>query len=110
MDDRAAGAAPHIGHAVLPVWKYLAVYAALLALTTTTVAAAYVDLGPMNNVVAVGIAGLKALLVVLYFMHVRWSGRLIPLVAFAGFLWLIYLIAGTLADYLTRGMLGVPGK
>lgn len=105
----AAPAAPSGAH-VVPLWQYLLVYLALLALTAATVAAAFLDLGRMNNVVALAIAGMKALLVLLVFMHVRWSPRLIPLVAFGGFFWLALLIAGSLSDYLTRGALGLPGK
>ena len=97
------------GH-IVPVWVYIAVFAALLVLTAATTAAAFYDLGPMNNVVALGIAGLKATLVVLYFMHVRYGTRLIPLVVAAGLFWLILLIALSLTDYLTRGWLGVPGR
>ena len=97
------------GH-IVPVWVYIAVFAALLVLTAATTAAAFHDLGPMNNVVALGIAGLKATLVVLYFMHVRYGTRLIPLVVAAGLFWLMILIALSLTDYLTRGWLGVPGR
>lgn len=97
------------GH-IVPIWFYALIYAVLLGLTAATVGAAFTDLGPLNNVVALGIAFLKAALVALYFMHVRWSSRLIPLALFAGIFWLLHLIAGTMGDYLTRGLLGVPGK
>ena len=100
---------PHIGP-VVPVRVYVAVFAALLILTAMTTAAAFHDLGPMNNVVALGIAALKATLVVLFFMHVRYGTRLIPLVVAAGLFWLVILIALSLTDYLTRGWLGVPGR
>jgi len=92
-------------HVAVPVWLYVVVYVALLALTASTVAAAYVDLGPLNNVVAVGIAAIKAALVILYFMHVRWSSPLIKLVVLAAFLWLLYMLGGALSDYFTRGMM-----
>jgi cytochrome c oxidase subunit IV len=95
---------------VVPVRTYLGVFAALLALTAITTAAAFVDLGPFNNVVALGIAVLKATLVVLIFMHVKYSPRLVPLVVIAGGFWLVILIALTLTDYLTRGWLQVPGR
>ena len=98
------------GH-VVPLWKYIAVFVSLLGLTGATVAAAFVNLGALGNVVALSIAVLKAALVVLYFMHVRYSSRLIPLVAVAGLFWLIHLIGGTaVGDYFTRGLLDVPGK
>lgn len=108
--EAAAAAVAPAGAHVVPIWQYLAVYVALLALLGATVGASYVDLGPMNNVVALGIAAVKMVLVMLVFMHVRWSPRLIPLAAVAGFFWLFYLIAGSFGDYLTRGLLGVPGK
>ncbi|MFO0588492.1 MAG: cytochrome C oxidase subunit IV family protein [Polyangiaceae bacterium] len=95
---------------IVPVWEYVVVYLALIGFTAATALIAFVDLGPFNNVVAVGIAITKAVLVILFFMHVKWSPRLIPLVAAAGFFWLIHLIAGTLGDYFTRGVLGFPGK
>lgn len=81
---------------------YAAVFFALLLLTATTVGAAFVDLGPFNLPAALLIAALKATLVVLYFMHVRFSARIIWIVAGAGFLWLAHLIGGVLADYFTR--------
>ena len=95
---------------VVPVRIYLGVFAALLALTAITTAAAFIDLGPFNNVVALGIAVLKAALVVLIFMHVKYSPRLVPLVVAAGCFWLAILIVLTLTDYFTRGWLEVPGR
>jgi cytochrome c oxidase subunit 4 len=90
------------GH-VAPKSMYYMVFLALLIGTGLTVAVALVDLGPLNNVVMLGIACTKALLVILYFMHVRWSSRLTWVVAGAGFFWLIILFTITMADYLTRG-------
>lgn len=110
MDNtRAADALPAQGH-VAPLWLYGVIYLALITLTGVTVGAAFLDLGPLSTAVALGIAGLKASLVALYFMHVRWSSRLIPLSIFAGLFWLVHLIAGLLADYFTRGWLNVPGR
>ena len=102
--------AQHHTGPVVPIGVYVAVFAALLILTAMTTAAAFQDLGPLNNVVALGIAALKATLVVLFFMHVRYGTRLIPLVVAAGLFWLVILIALSLTDYLTRGWLGVPGR
>ncbi|SRR6266704_4091709 len=99
-----------MGPHVVPVRTYLLVFLALLLLTATTTFAAFVDLGPLNNVIALGIAALKATLVVLFFMHVRYSPRLIPLVVTAGLFWLLILIVLTLTDYAARGWLGVPGR
>ena len=96
---------------VVPVRVYVFVFVSLLVLTALTTGAAFVDLGPVNNLVAMGIAVLKATLVVLFFMHVRYSSRLTSLVVTAGLFWLVILIALTLTDYWTRvWMLGVPGK
>ena len=102
--------ADHGGAHVVPAGVYLAVFAALMVLTAVTTTAAFHDLGPLNNVVALGIATLKAALVVLFFMHVRYGTRLTPLVITAGLFWLAILIALSLTDYLTRGWLGVPGR
>ena len=90
---------------------YFAVFGALLVGTLLTVLAAKVDLGMMNDVVALGIAATKAMLVILFFMHVRDSTRLIALTAVGGFLWLAILIGITLLNYVTLGtVLPVPGK
>ncbi len=90
---------------IVPTKVYFAIYAILLTLTATTVAVAFVDIGPLNNVVALTIAVSKALLVILYFMHVRYATRLTWLVVSAGFVWLLILIGFTLSDVLTRGAL-----
>ena len=88
---------------IVPLRVYLAVFAALLLLTAVTTAAAFYDLGPLGNVVALGIAGLKATLVVLYFMHVRYGSRLVWVFVGAGVLWLFLMISITLGDYVSRG-------
>ena len=89
-------------HAV-PLRLYLAVFVVLLVGTGLTVLVAYQDLGPLNTVVALAIAGVKALLVALYFMHLRWSSRLTWLFAAAGLLWLILMLGLTFADFDSRG-------
>jgi len=81
---------------------YGAVFVALLVLLALTVEAARHDLGRRNFVVAVLIAAAKALLIALYFMHVRQSTPLTKLVIAAGMLWLTILFSLTLADYWTR--------
>src|SRR5918993_5614759 len=90
------------GH-VAPKSMYYAVFGALMVGTALTVAAAFVDLGALNNVVMLLIASVKALLVILFFMHVRWSTRLTWVVAASGFVWLIILFGLTMTDYLRRG-------
>src|SRR5438445_12288329 len=88
---------------------YVAVFAALIVLTVATVAVSYVDLGPASVVVALSIAFTKAVLVVLFFMHLRESPGLTWLVAGGGFFWLAFLIGLTMSDVLTRGWLPVAG-
>jgi cytochrome c oxidase subunit 4 len=91
---------------------YFAVFGALLVLTALTVMVAKVDLGWANNVVALGIAFTKAILVLLFFMHVRHSTRMTMLTAAAGFFWLALMLGVTMMDYWTRlsSLLPVPGK
>jgi cytochrome c oxidase subunit 4 len=87
---------------VVPTRIYYLVFAALMAFTAITVAAAFVDLGPLNAATALAIAVTKATLVVLYFMHVRYSTRLTWLVVLGGVFWLGILLVLTFSDYLTR--------
>lgn len=81
---------------------YFTIFFALMVLTVITVAIAVVDLGRLNAIVALTIAVIKALLVVLYFMHVRHSSKLTWAFVGAGFFWLVILIAFTLSDYFSR--------
>ena len=83
-------------------WMYIMIFAALLVLTGVTVAVAEIDLGWANDVVALAVAVTKALLVILFFMHVRYSTRMTVLTALAGFFWLAILIFLTMNDYATR--------
>ncbi len=82
---------------------YLAVFVALLLLLALTVAANYMSLGRFNIVIALMIAIAKMFLVMLFFMHVRYSGRLIWIYVGVGFFWLGILLALTMSDFLTRG-------
>jgi cytochrome c oxidase subunit 4 len=86
---------------------YFLIFAALLVGTGLTYAAAKVDLDGVfpgaNTVVALTIAVIKATLVVLYFMHVRYSSRLVLVIVVSGFFWLGILFALTMSDYLSRG-------
>lgn len=81
---------------------YFAIFAALIVLTLLTVGLSFLDLGPWHLAVGAGIGAVKALLVVLFFMHVISSHRFTWIVIGAGLLWTAILIAGTLSDYLTR--------
>jgi cytochrome c oxidase subunit IV len=80
-------------------WKIFGALWLLLALTWII---GYVDLGAFNLIIALTIAIAKALLVMMFFMHIKGSTRLLHLAASAGLLWLLILIALTFADYRTR--------
>lgn len=81
---------------------YYIVFAALIVCTYVTWQIAYFDLGRLNTVAALAIAGFKAALVVWFFMHARDSARLTWVVAFGGLFWLFLLFALTASDYVTR--------
>ncbi len=81
---------------------YAVVWIALLALTATTVAVSYVNLGMMNVVVALLIASVKAALVALFFMHLKYENRVVWAFALTPIYFLILIIAGTLSDTLFR--------
>ena len=83
--------------------QYYAVFAALILGTILTYYAALVDFGFFNNVVMLAIALTKTMLVILFFMGVRWSSRLTWVVAGSGFFFLLILFTITMSDYLTRG-------
>mgnify|MGYP001339721874 CR=1 FL=1 len=94
---------------VIPLKIYWGIFALLILLTGVTVGVAYIDLGPFNLFVALGVAGLKATLVVLYFMHVKYSERLIGLFVVGGVFWLVIMLVFLLVDYMSRGWLEVQG-
>ncbi len=89
-------------HHVIPIRTYLLIFAALFVLLILTVLASLIDIGIFNIVLAMTIAIVKAVLIILYFMHVRYSSRLTWLFAGAGFLWLAILLGLTMADYIGR--------
>ena len=93
--------AEHSEHIVSPK-IYAGVLSALLVGTVLTVQAAKVDLGRWNIVLALGIAVTKMTLVILFFMHGKYSARRTKLVIASGFFWLAIMLALTLADYTTR--------
>lgn len=88
---------------------YFAVFAALCALTLLTVWSSAQPLGAWHTPVALMIASIKGMLVILYFMHVRWSSRLTWVFAGVGFLFLAILLAFTLSDFVTRDWLELYG-
>lgn len=105
MDAHAA----HLEHDhVTPVSVYLSIFGALMVLTLITVAVAWLDLGSLNILVALAVAVMKGTLVVLFFMHLKYSSKLTWVVVGAGFFWLGILLSITMSDYLTRGWLAAP--
>ncbi len=86
----------------VPLSLYFRIAAALMLLLVLTVAIAFLDLGPFNVMIALTIAIVKAVLVVLYFMHVRYSSRVVMVVATAAFFWLLILFSLTVMDFLSR--------
>ena len=89
-------------HHVTSPRVYVVIFGALMLLTAVTVGVAFVNLGLLNTPIALAIAGLKGTLVILYFMHVRYSTRLTWVVVVGSILWLGVLFALTFTDYLTR--------
>ena len=87
---------------ITPARAYVFVYLGLLVLLAATIGAARIDLGVFNTVIAIIIAATKAVLVILFFMHVRGSDPLTRVFVVLGFFWLSILIGLTLTDYLTR--------
>jgi cytochrome c oxidase subunit 4 len=82
-------------------WINFFALALLLALTWGL---GYINFGGFNLVIALAIAVTKALLIVLFFMHIKWSSRLLHLAASAGLIWLLIMLVLTLADYHGRGI------
>jgi cytochrome c oxidase subunit IV len=95
------------GH-VSPLSIYITIFLALMVLTAVTVGAAFVDLGQLNAPVAMAIAIFKATLVVLYFMHVKYSSKLTKLVVATGLFFLVILLGETMMDYASKGFLPMP--
>lgn len=90
---------------------YLGVWLTLMFLTAVTAAVSWLDLGSWSGFVAIAIASTKALLVALFFMHLRYSHQKMAwIMALSGFFWLSILFGLSLTDYVTRNFLPVPGK
>ena len=81
---------------------YLLIFGALLVATATTVGVSYIDLGEWNPVIALAIACTKAVLVILFFMHIKYSSRVVKLTVASGFFTFLVLITMTLSDYISR--------
>ncbi|HZY71632.1 MAG TPA: cytochrome C oxidase subunit IV family protein [Edaphobacter sp.] len=92
----------HAEHHIVTPRTYIFVFITLLIFTGLTVVAAYVDLGILNPVVALAIASFKAVVVILFFMHVKFQSRLIKLTVASGFFSFFVLTALSLSDYISR--------
>jgi cytochrome c oxidase subunit 4 len=97
---------------VLPIKTYLLVFVALMALMILTAFLSTVAMGrELNTIVALVIAAIKATLVLLFFMHLKYESYVLSSVVFvAGLFWLVIFFGLTLVDYLSRTTLGVPGR
>lgn len=93
---------------IAPVSLYLKVFGALFVLTILTWAIALVDLGAMNTVVAIGIAVMKALLVIFFFMHLKYASRILWVVGLAGIIMTIVMFTITMSDYIGRSWIPYP--
>ncbi|MEO6810601.1 MAG: cytochrome C oxidase subunit IV family protein [Isosphaeraceae bacterium] len=95
---------------IVSVRTNVTIFLILQLLLVATVALAYVPLGKMHLTTSLTIAVAKAVLIVLYFMHIRWSRKLNWVFASASLVWFALLLALTMSDYLTRDWLPIPGK
>jgi cytochrome c oxidase subunit 4 len=96
-------ASEHVPEHISSAGSSITIWLALLAGTGITVAAAFIDLGPFNTIVALTVATIKATLVVLFFMHVKYTHeKLTGLVVVSAIFWLFVLLALSMADYTTR--------
>ncbi|WP_419804691.1 cytochrome C oxidase subunit IV family protein [Terriglobus sp.] len=92
----------HVAHHIVSPLMYLTIFGVLMVGTLATWAIAYVPLGPFNAPVAIGIACTKAAFVVLFFMHVKYSSRLVKLTVISGFFTFLVLVIMSLSDYISR--------
>jgi cytochrome c oxidase subunit 4 len=99
----------YVGH-VIPSKTYYVIWAVLMVGTAITVFAATLELGPFNIVVALLIATIKGTLVVLFFMHLRYSTKLTMVTVIASIFWLFILFSLTMTDYITRAWSTYTGR
>lgn len=91
-----------MSHVVIPQKVYYLVFVTLILLTLVTVDVAFYNFGFLNISIAMAIATVKATIVAMYFMHLRYNPKLTWLFAGAGLLWLFIMFVLTIADYMTR--------
>ncbi len=101
-DDANVVNPEHIAHHIVSPTVYLMIFGVLMVGTLLTVGAAMVNLGPLNPVIALAIAVTKAVFVVLFFMHVKYSSRLVKLTVASGFFTFMVLVIMSLSDYMSR--------
>jgi cytochrome c oxidase subunit 4 len=92
----------HGEHHIVSPLQYAMVFGTLLVFTAITVVAANINLGVFNPVIALAIASTKAVIVILFFMHVKYQSNLIKMTVGAGFFTFLVLITMTLSDYISR--------
>ncbi len=92
----------HVAHHIVSPVMYLSIFGVLMIGTLATVGFAYVPLGRLNAPVAIAIACTKAVFVVLFFMHVKYSSRLVKLTVASGFFTFLILVFMSLSDYVSR--------
>jgi cytochrome c oxidase subunit 4 len=92
----------HAEHHIVSPAQYALVFGSLLLGTAITVVAANLDMGVFNPIVALAIACTKAVIVILFFMHVKYQSNLIKMTVGAGFFTFLVLITMTLSDYMSR--------
>ncbi len=92
----------HAEHHIVTPFQYGLVFLTLLVGTAITVGAAYVDLKVFNPIIALAIASFKAVVVILFFMHVKFQSRLIKMTVAAGFFTFLVLVTMSLSDYISR--------
>jgi cytochrome c oxidase subunit IV len=106
MSEQEHGHEHEPGHEhVVPMKVYTAIFVMLLLLTLVTLDIAFYNFGMLNIGIALAVATTKAVLVILFFMHVRYSPPLTAVFAGVGFVYLFILLFFTLSDFLTRGWL-----
>jgi len=93
---------------VVPKSTYFVIFGTLLLLTALTTGVAFIDMGQWNTIVALIIAVCKATLVVLFFMHLRWSTGMMRVVLLSALLWLSILISLTTTDFFSRDWTPIP--
>ncbi len=92
----------HAEHHIVTPMTYTIIFGTLLTFTGITVGAAFIDLGIFNPIIALAIASIKAVIVILFFMHVFYQSNLVKMTVSAGFFTFLVLITMTLTDYISR--------